>query len=288
MQRSRQIALAGIATLSDEGLRRNYLNKVEVNRELIAEWVQGAQERGLDLELESAHAGNLQDQLKRMLAIGARMNERRDLDGLLEFIMNQLIELSGAERVLLADIDEDGVGDAVAMRGYSDEEASAILDTTASLFNMVSERLNPVLLQAVSAADPQAAEPESILDSLSVLGLPLISQGQLTGLIYLDNHTIYGPFNQSDVDLLSAFANQAASAIENARLYQGLEQRVADRTAELEAANLEMEQRAAELQIINSVQDGACLEIRTPSDLRTHWGQDRRDLQCGYDLDRPA
>ena len=261
LQRARQIALTGIATLSDEGLRRNYLNKVEVNRELIAEWVRGAEARDLDLELESAHAGNLQDQLKRMLAIGARMNERRDLDGLLDFIMDQLVELSGAERVLLADISEEDVRQALAVRGYSNEDAKTALDATSFVFDMVSERLNPVLLQRISAADPKTSEPESILDSLSVLGLPLISQGQLTGLIYLDNHTIYGPFNQSDVDLLSAFANQAASALENARLYQDLEQRVADRTDELETANKEMEQRAAELQIINSVQEGLASKL---------------------------
>ena len=261
LQRSRQIALAGIATLSDAGLRRNYLNKVEVNRELIAAWVRGAEARDLDLELESAHAGNLQDQLKRMLAIRARMNERRDLDGLLDFIMDQLVELSGAERVLLADISEEDVRQAVAVRGYSNEEAKTALDVTSFVFDMVSERLNPVLLQRISEADPKTSEPESILDSLSVLGLPLISQGQLTGLIYLDNHTMYGPFNQSDVDLLSAFANQAASALENARLYQDLEQRVADRTDELETANKEMEQRAAELQIINSVQEGLASKL---------------------------
>jgi len=73
----------------------------------------------------------------------------------------------------------------------------------------------------------------------------------------------------ADVDLLSAFANQAASSLENARLYQGLEQRVADRTSELEAANLEMKQRAAELQIINSVQEGLAskLELQAIYDL---------------------
>ena len=115
--------------------------------------------------------------------------------------------------------------------------------------------------QGFSSSDPEADQPRDTLDSLSVLALPLISRGQLTGLIYLDNHTIYGPFTLSDVDLLSAFANQAASAIENARLYQGLEQRVAERTAELRQANQTTEQRAAELSIINSVQQGLASQV---------------------------
>jgi PAS domain S-box-containing protein len=261
LQRARQVALVGIATLSDEGLRRNYLNKVPTNRQIITEWVDGAQSRGTDLELDQGRPGNLQDQLKRMLAIGARMNERRDLEGLLEFIMDQLIELSGAERVLLAYMGEEGERQAVAARGFASDELEAALDASAPLFDTVSDQLSPVLLQEVSQVDPEAGKPENVLNSLSVLGLPLISRGQLTGLIYLNNHTIYGPFNQSDVDLLSAFANQAASAIENARLYQDLEQRVADRTAELETANTEMEQRAAELSIINSVQQGLASQL---------------------------
>lgn len=261
LQRARQVALVGTATLSDEGLRRNYLNKVSTNRQIITEWVQGAQARGLDLEDSQTRPGNLQDQLKRMLAIGARMNERRDLSGLLDFIMDQLVELSGAERVLLAFLEEHGAPRFAAGRGFADDQVERLMTVAAPAFNSVSDRRTPVLLQQVSEVDPSNGLPADIQQSLSVLGLPLISRGQLTGLIYLDNHTMFGPFTQSDVDLLSAFANQAASAIENARLYAGLEQRVTERTEELEQANLTMQQRAAELAIINSVQQGLASQL---------------------------
>ena len=259
LQRARQVMMSGITTLSDQGLRRNYLNKVEVNRQIITEWVQGAQARGLDLDPGQGGAGNLQEQLKRMLAIGARMNERRDLQGLLDFIMDQLVELSGAERVLLAFLEQDG-RTAASGRGFGDEPLEAALGARGSLLDPVVENLRPVLSQELSSAEPGAAARD-VLDSLSVLALPLVSRGQLIGLIYLDNRTIFGRFTQADVDLLSAFANQAASAIENARLYQMLEQRVAERTAELQQANQAMEQRAAELSIINSVQQGLAAQL---------------------------
>ncbi|HJW83804.1 MAG TPA: GAF domain-containing protein, partial [Anaerolineae bacterium] len=96
---------------------------------------------------------------------------------------------------------------------------------------------------------------------ISVMCVPLVSHGQLIGLIYADNHSIYGRFAQADLNLLSAFANQAASAIENARLYQGLEQRVAERTAELQASNQSLAQRNAELAVINSVQQGLAAQL---------------------------
>ena len=259
LQRARQVTMSGITTLSDQGLRRNYLNKVEVNRQIITEWVQGAQARGLDLDPGQGGAGNLQEQLKRMLAIGARMNERRDLQGLLDFIMDQLVELSGAERVLLAFLEEDGRA-AAAGRGFGDEPLGTALEARGSMLDPVVENQRPVLTQELSADEPGAAARD-VLDSLSVLALPLVSRGQLIGLIYLDNRAIFGRFTQSDVDLLSAFSNQAASAIENARLYQDLEQRVAERTAELQEASQAMEQRAAELSIINSVQEGLASKL---------------------------
>ena len=49
LQKSKEITLAGIASLSDEGLRRNYLNKVKFNRSIIAEWTRQATARGLSI-----------------------------------------------------------------------------------------------------------------------------------------------------------------------------------------------------------------------------------------------
>jgi signal transduction histidine kinase len=78
------------------------------------------------------------------------------------------------------------------------------------------------------------------------LGLPLVSRGQVIGMISLDWMEIR-PFTSDEIDLAMAFANQAGIAIENARLYEQtqshaaeLELRVKDRTAELESANQEL------------------------------------------------
>src|SRR3954454_13662292 len=72
---------------------------------------------------------------------------------------------------------------------------------------------------------------------------------------------IFGQFTQADLDLVALLASQATTALENARLYEqtlranrDLERRVAERTADLE-------QRAAELAIINSVQQGLAAQL---------------------------
>ncbi len=56
-------------------------------------------------------------------------------------------------------------------------------------------------------------------------------------------------------------ASQAAVALDNAQWSQGLEQKVAQRTEELSASKAVIEQRANELAIINSIQEGMAAEL---------------------------
>ncbi|GFE67775.1 ATP-binding protein [Chroococcus sp. FPU101] len=67
----------------------------------------------------------------------------------------------------------------------------------------------------------------------SVLCTPLITQGQFKGIIYLENNLIFGAFTPERLKLIQLLSGQAAIAIENAQLYNQLEQKVIERTQEL-------------------------------------------------------
>jgi hypothetical protein len=97
--------LSTIDSLDDNGLRRNYFNKIAVNRWLIPTWLAEARARKHDLaELtdQLTRSGNIQPQLRRLLDIGVRMNARGERsetpDDLAAFILDELVELSGADR----------------------------------------------------------------------------------------------------------------------------------------------------------------------------------------------
>ena len=229
LQKARELTLAGIATLSDEGLRRNYLNKVKINRDIIAEWTHQAAARGLAVEEEAPRPGNLQEQFRRMLAIGVRMNEPREVDALLDFIMDQLIELSGAERALLVFAGAGGERTVAASRGYADSElgqlrsdgfsrpakiATEVATTgeTRDLVNLLDDVTRTQ--RAILSEQPREAAISHQPSAISQMCIALTSHGQLLGMIYAENPVIYGRFAQTDLDLLLAFANQAASAIE--------------------------------------------------------------------------
>ena len=99
--------------------------------------------------------------------------------------------------------------------------------------------------------------PQNALSELhrrSLIALPLIAQGRLLGLLYGDMRQVFGRFDENDLNLLGMLANQAAAALENAELVSNLEDKVAERTADLE-------QRNNELAIISSVQQALAAEL---------------------------
>jgi signal transduction histidine kinase len=85
-------------------------------------------------------------------------------------------------------------------------------------------------------------ELKNVVDKMSLLeaevSIPLISKGQLVGMINLSHKFNKDIYSHEDIELLSTLANQMAIAIENARLYEDLKRsksymRRADRLASL-------------------------------------------------------
>ncbi len=259
IDQAREALLSGIASLSDDGLRRNYFNKVAINRQIIQAWLEQASLRKLPLEpLTDAlsGAGNVQEPFKRLIEIGVRLNALRDPDKLPASIMNEVVELTGAERAALFVFDGDqpkGQASPTALNLPDGESETAFLKKIQPILKVVARSGQPVLRYL-----PEKAPP---LKQHSILCVPLITAGKQVGTIYTELGGFFGRFTTQDLDLLKVLANQSAVAIENAAWARTLEDKVEQRTAELQAARSAAEQRAAELQIINSIQQGLASQL---------------------------
>jgi class 3 adenylate cyclase len=64
--------------------------------------------------------------------------------------------------------------------------------------------------------------------------VPIVNRGRSVGVLYLENNLAPGTFTSERVDLLTLLSGQIAVSIDNAMLYEKLEQKVAERTTELE------------------------------------------------------
>lgn len=103
----------------------------------------------------------------------------------------------------------------------------------------------------VERLDPEFKPPVGETP-ISALSVPLLRKGEIFGVINISDLDRKDAFNASDVNLLETIARAMSLALENARLF--------DQTQHLLKQS---EQRAAELQIINSVQQGLATRLGT-------------------------
>ena len=121
------------------------------------------------------------------------------------------------------------------------------------LFNYVRHSRTPVILHNAIAAGDFTQDPYVQTHQLkSALCTPLIQQGRLSGILYLENNLVEGAFTSDRIQVLEVLLAQAAIALENAQLYATLERKVQERTAQLAQANREITQLNRRLKAENT------------------------------------
>ncbi|UKO97663.1 trifunctional serine/threonine-protein kinase/ATP-binding protein/sensor histidine kinase [Nostoc sp. UHCC 0870] len=197
-----------------------------------------------------------------------------ELEKLLTTLMQVVMENAGASKSALILNDSDNFNLTVTAVSTSSTsipiltELSSILvehssDIPITLINyvkrtkeiFVTDNANTVVLLAsdryIIHKQPQ-----------SLLCIPIINQGKLLGILYLENHLTTGAFTSDRIQILKLLTTQAAISLENAILYESLatanqhleeqnhtlEKKVAERTQELQQKNQALQQTLQELQ----------------------------------------
>ena len=156
--------------------------------------------------------------------IGQVVNSSLELDEVLRIVMDNIVRLTKAERGFL--MLRDDRGEMVTRMGRNWEMESinpSELTVSRSIVGRVIQTGEPIVTTNAQE-DNRFVGQESIVafNLRSILCVPLKVKNELIGVIYADNRIRAGIFADSEKDLLAAFANQAAVAIENARLFSSL------------------------------------------------------------------
>jgi adenylate cyclase len=170
---------------------------------------------------------SFQKEHSNMLAladIGQVVNSSLELDEVLRIVMDNIVRLTKAERGFL--MLRDDKGDMVTRMGRNWEMESinpSELTVSRSVVGRVIETGQPIVTTNAQE-DNRFIGQESIVafNLRSILCVPLKVKSEIIGVIYADNRIRSGIFADSEKELLVAFANQAAVAIENARLFSSL------------------------------------------------------------------
>ena len=160
--------------------------------------------------------------------IGQDLNSSLELNTVLEKVMDSLIEVTGAERGFIMLQEKDG---SLAVRiarnlDHRTIEADAF-QISRTIVQQVADSGQPtVIIDALSDAAYAKAQSVASFQLRSIVSAPLRVKGRVIGVVYVDNRLKSGSFGESDLELLSAFSDQATIAIDNARLYDDLRQRM--------------------------------------------------------------
>lgn len=156
--------------------------------------------------------------------VGQVINSSLELDEVLRIVMDNIVRLTKAERGFLMLRNDQGEMVIRMGRNWEMESInSSELTVSRSVVGRVIETGEPIVTTNAQE-DKRFVGQESIVafNLRSILCVPLKVKNDLIGVIYADNRIRTGIFAESEKELLNAFANQAAVAIENARLFSSL------------------------------------------------------------------
>jgi PAS domain S-box-containing protein len=169
--------------------------------------------------------------LATVVRVSQAVSGEMDLDKLIDTVMRIAIEHAGAERGLLIlrvgdelpiEAEASTSGDAVIVR----RKEAIVGAVPESIVQYVVRTRESVILDDAAAQNLFSADAY-IRDRRvrSILCLPLIHQGKLIGVLYLENNLAPRVFTPARIAVLKVLASQAAISLESTRLYGDLEER---------------------------------------------------------------
>ncbi|MCU0645582.1 MAG: sigma 54-interacting transcriptional regulator [bacterium] len=164
---------------------------------------------------------NLMTMAKQLLA-------ESDLQRLLVLAMDQVVEISGAERGMIILFDENGK---ILFENARDLKREDIerpeFEISSTIINKVKTEGTPICLRN-ALDDPTLKKSDSVarLKILSVICLPLQHDQKTFGVVYLDNRSVRGVFKPETCNFLKEFSDfislAAFNALERKRLKNGI------------------------------------------------------------------
>ena len=200
-------------------------------------------------------------ELAIMLEAARAISSTLDLEQVLTLIAEQLVRAVGVTGCAISRLDEQAgaVMTWVEWRQgdveLADEPGTPYaLDDYPATRAVLESHQPATILVSDPGTDPAEVALMQELGTVSLLMLPLVAGDQTIGLVELDEHRHEREFTTAEICLCQALADQAAVAIQNARLYSQAQQEIAERVradeklkhyaAELERSNQELQQFA--------------------------------------------
>jgi PAS domain S-box-containing protein len=200
--------------------------------DLLAQARQEVRSREIEAKVAATRANRLEAELEQqrrradtLVRVGKAVNSVRELPALLQLVVNLAVEATATERGLIIVPDPSGRKREYTAAANLDPELIAKPEFAIS--RSIVERVFREA-QAITTTDaqndPGLDAPPSIrsLHIRSIICVPIKNQESVVGVIYVDSRIGTQTLFDHDPELLATIADQAAVAIDNARLYEDL------------------------------------------------------------------
>ena len=168
------------------------------------------------------------ERFRRLLEVGRELVSELDPEAVLERIVEEARNITGAKYAALGVLDPARTElERFLTSGLSDEQRVAMggLPRGRGVLGVLIEQPHALRLSEVGKHPSSYGMPVGHPDMHSFLGVPIVIRGQAWGNLYLTEKQGGEAFTDADEEATKILAQWAATAIENARLYESSERR---------------------------------------------------------------
>jgi PAS domain S-box-containing protein len=161
-----------------------------------------------------------------ILKASQALSSEIQLEKLVSTLMQVVMENAGAKKTALLLLQDgnlmvEALADATQNISILSVPLSSVKEIPVTVINYVKHSLKTVVIDDATAQNNFSADPYLMQEQpKSVLCTPILIQGKLIGLLYLENGLTIGAFTRDRTELIQLLCAQAAISLENARLYK--------------------------------------------------------------------
>lgn len=175
-----------------------------------------------------------QTRLAILFELSSQLGTSLNLSEVLNQVMDAIIKLTGAERGFIMLFDEETGDPKTHVARNVDESDEASMEVSQTVIQKAIQ-VGAGIVTNNAQEDERFSSQQSVVgyQLRSIMCAPLRARGETLGAVYVDNRLFSNIFKEEDLELLATFANQAAIAIENARLFTQTDKELSRRMSEL-------------------------------------------------------
>jgi two-component system NtrC family sensor kinase len=215
-----------------------------------------------ELEAENQRLRRAVEELSTLNAIGTAIGSTMSVNAIVELIVQESVKHLDVEQaavMLLKHEEESDPFRTMARKAYSGTEVVPFRFGQQLTGWMLKNR-KPLLINDLSQDPRFRAVASEGFPIRSLLSVPLRAKGEMVGLLNVFNKRDPGGFTMGDQRLLSIIASQSAQIVDNARLYEELQQRT-DEVERSEAKYRALMEEAGEAILLVSSETRRILEV---------------------------